>query len=54
MLMYHSNNPFYRKEAYESPFVEVVDVLPVMTVCASNGETENYGQLDPWDIPDND
>ena len=40
--------------AYETPEAEVIRLVQMMSVCGSDGTTENYGNQDPYDIPDND
>ena len=43
-----------RKGLYESPSAEAVYLYQEMNFCESDGNTENYGDQDPWTIPDND
>ena len=40
--------------AYEAPEAETIRLVQMMSVCDSNGTTENYGEQDPYEIPDND
>ena len=42
------------KYMYEIPSAEVVYLFQGMNFCDSDGNTENYGTENPWDIPDND
>ena len=54
-MIYMEKNVFViRKGLYESPSAEVVYLSQEMNFCDSDGNTENYGSQDPWDIPDND
>ena len=43
-----------RKGLFESPSADAVFLYQEMNFCASNGNTDNYGEQDPWTIPDND
>ena len=39
-----------RKGVYESPYAGILCLEQMMTVLASNGETQNYGSSDIWDL----
>ena len=41
-----------RKGVYESPYAEVTCLEQMMTVCASNGETQNYLSSSIWNLGD--
>ena len=43
-----------RHKTYDSPFSEVVSLMEETNFMGSDGNTENYGEQDPWGIPDND
>ena len=43
-----------RKGLYESPSAEIVCISEETNFLGSDGNTEDYGEVDPWDIPDND
>lgn len=38
-----------RKGCYETPLAKTVCVGQMMIVCASDGETQNYGSRSVWD-----
>ena len=48
------NNGRYKYKSYDSPLSEVVSMIEEINFMGSDGGTENYGNDDPWDIPDND
>ena len=43
-----------REGRYESPSAEIVCITEETNFLGSDGNTENYGEVDPWTIPDND
>lgn len=45
-------NPTDTRNRYESPHAETVCLVQMMTVCASNGKTQNYSQIDIWELGD--
>lgn len=39
---------------YDSPASEIIFLIEEINFMGSDGGTENYGEQDPWTIPDND
>ena len=50
MAMNKERMTIARNRAYEPPFAEVIRLVPLMTVCGSNGNTENYGSGNIWEL----
>ena len=40
------------KDVYESPSATIICLEQMMTVCESNGTTENYGSQSIWETGD--
>lgn len=47
-----TEKPTDMRNRYESPYAETICLVQMMTVCASNGETQDYSQSSIWDLGD--